>query len=266
MMEIIRDINPKIAINIMYDGAKYCGWQVQKNSLSVQQKMQDALESLLGFRPDICGCSRTDSGVHANNYICHISSENVNIPVEKLADALNMHLHKSGIAVKSAKMADADFHARYSCVKKEYIYKIWNARYSNPFLEGKSWYFPYCRINEEELAFIGEEFKGTHDFKAFMSKGSKITDDTVRTIEYFNVRREGELVCISVCADGFLYNMVRIMVGTFAAACMGKIKKGDITDIINSHVRSNAGDTAPACGLYLNRIFYDNQYSYITTN
>ena len=260
MNEVVKnDSFSKIALNIMYDGSKYCGWQVQKNALSVQQRLQDALENLLGFRPDVSGCSRTDAGVHANNYVCHISSENTCIPTERLANALNARLHGSGISVKSAKMTDADFHARYCCEKKEYIYKIWNAPYSNPFLEGKSWFFPYP-IKENELDFVGKEFCGTHDFKAFMSNGSKITDDTVRTIEYFKTERTGNLVTISVCADGFLYNMVRIMVGTFALACAGKIKKGDIADIISSHNRHFAGDTAPACGLYLNRVFYGGKY------
>ncbi len=266
MTEIIRDEHPKIALTIMYDGGKYCGWQVQKNALSVQEKMQDTLEKVLGFRPDICGCSRTDSGVHANNYVCHISSENVLIPSSRLADALNAHLHSSGIAVKSAVTVDADFHARYSCLKKEYVYKIWNAKYSNPFLEGKSWYFPYVNIDTEALEFVGREFAGTHNFKAFMSKGSKITEDTVRTVDYFNVKRDGNLVTVSVCADGFLYNMVRIMVGTYASACMGRIKEGQITEIINSLNRANAGDTAPACGLYLSRVFYEDKYTGIQSD
>ena len=246
---------PKIALTITYNGSNFCGWQVQKNAVSVQQTMQDALEMTLGFRPDLCGCSRTDSGVHANNYVCHLSAENVGIEPERLARALNSRLHGTGIAVKSAEYKEPSFHARYSCVKKEYVYKIWNAPYENPFLCGLAWHFPY-KINERELDFVGEEFAGTHDFTAFMSKGSKITDDTVRTVEYFKTVRSGDLVEIYVCADGFLYNMVRIMVGTFILASAGKIEKGGISAIINSKDRSEAGDTAPAHGLYLNRVFY----------
>ena len=245
----------RIAVTIMYDGTKYCGWQVQKNALSVQQRMQDALEMLLGFRPDISGCSRTDAGVHANNYVFHMSSDGVSVPSERLPQALNAHLHGSSIAVKRAVNVPADFHARYSCIKKEYIYKIWNAPYLNPFYEGYAWHYPY-EIDIDALSFVGEEFCGTHDFRAFMSKGSKITDDTVRTVEYFDVSRQDELVTVRVCADGFLYNMVRIMVGTYVSACAGKLGKGDISKIILNGKRSGAGDTAPACGLYLNRIVY----------
>lgn len=253
----------KYALTITYDGAKYCGWQVQKNAPSVQAKMQDALEKLLGFRPDVSGVSRTDSGVHANNYVCHISSENIKIPPERFAFALNAQLRGSGISVKNTVFADADFHARYSCVKKEYVYKIWNAPYSNPFYEGRCWFFPY-RIDEEKLSFVGEEFAGTHDFRAFMSKGSKITDDTVRTVDYFRVARQGEMITVSVCADGFLYNMVRIMVGTLISASQGHLKPGDVASIIEGRRRSLAGDTAPACGLYLNSIFYAGEYRHIT--
>lgn len=253
----------KYALNIMYDGAKYCGWQVQKNAPSVQQKIQDALENLLGFRPDVSGVSRTDSGVHANNYVCHISADGIKIPPERLSSALNARLHGSGISAKNAYFVGDDFHARYSCIKKEYVYKIWNAPYSNPFLEGRAWFFPY-RIDETALSFVGDELCGTHDFTAFMSKGSKITDDTVRTVEYFNISRSGGLVTVSVCADGFLYNMVRIMVGTLVSASQGHIGKGGISKIIESRNRSNAGDTAPACGLYLNSIFYGEPYSHVS--
>ena len=262
MTEIVNN-SGRIAINIMYDGMKYCGWQVQKNAVSVQSRMQDALEELLGFRTDVSGVSRTDSGVHANNYVCHISAEGVNIPPERLANALNAHLHGSGIAVKNAVFTDNDFHARYSCIKKEYVYKIWNAPYMNPFYEVMEMFFPY-KIDETRLAFLEDEFVGSHDFTAFMSKGSKITDDTVRTVEYFKYEREGDLLNIYVCADGFLYNMVRIMAGTFIAAHRTQIKPGDVTKALADKNRGAVGDTAPAEGLYLNRIWYSEPYEHIS--
>lgn len=249
----------RIAVSITYDGSAYCGWQVQKNALSVQQKMQDALQLLLGFRPDISGCSRTDAGVHANHYVFHLDAAGVSVPAERLPAALNARLHGSGIAVKTAVNVPADFHARYSCLGKEYIYRLWNAPYMNPFWEGRAWFFPY-RLDTDALTFVGEEFCGTHDFRAFMSKGSKITEDTVRTVEYFRAERTDELVMIAVRADGFLYNMVRIMVGTYALAAAGKLKKGDVAHILTACDRSLAGDTAPAHGLYLNRVFYPEEY------
>lgn len=251
----------KIALTLLFDGGAFHGWQVQQNAYTVQSAVQDALESVLGFRPDVTGCSRTDSGVHANEYVCHIDDAGVTLPISAFIPALNTAFMRgrrtSGkIAVKEAVPKQDDFHARYSCLAKEYIYKIWNARYSNPFLNGLALYYPK-KINLAELAFLGEEFRGEHDFSAFMSKGSKITEDTVRTVYDFTVTREGDLVTLAVTADGFLYNMVRIMTGTFLAAAAGNLRKGELTKIIKSKDRSLAGDTAPAHGLYLNRVFYE---------
>ena len=121
--------NKKIALSLMYDGGKFHGWQVQQNAKSVQSALQDALEAVLSFRPDVCGCSRTDAGVHANNYVCHMSRENVSVPTSSLPKALNFHLKSSGLCVKSAEEKDENFHARYSCLGKEYIYKIWNNQF-----------------------------------------------------------------------------------------------------------------------------------------
>ena len=245
----------KLALTIMYDGTRFHGWQVQNNARSVQGTLQDALENVLGFRPDVTGVSRTDAGVHANNYVCHILRENVTIAPERLCAALTFHLKGSGIAVKNVKAMDADFHARYSCTAKEYVYKIWNARYMNPFLENRAMFYP-GELDIEKLRFCEREFLGTHDFRAFMTKGSKNEDNTVRTVKYFNVERHNELVTISVCADGFLYNMVRIMVGTYLDLARKKETEGALRRIIDSCERKNAGDTAPANGLYLNKIFY----------
>ncbi len=250
-----RNSGEKIALTIMYDGTHFHGWQVQNNAKSVQGTLQDALEAVLGFRPDVSGVSRTDSGVHANNYVCHILKEGVNIPPERLKAALNSHLRDSGIAVKGAENKQADFHARYSCVGKEYIYKIWNERYMNPFLKDKAMFYP-MEIDIEKMHFAEKEFVGTHDFRAFMTKGSKNEDNTVRTVKYFNVSKEDGLITISVCADGFLYNMVRIMVGTYIDLARKGASEGAIREIIESCDRKNAGDTAPAQGLYLNKIFY----------
>ena len=255
-MTQLENTNPgRIALTITYDGSFFHGWQVQNNAKSVQGSLQDALESVVGFRPDVSGVSRTDSGVHANNYVCHISADGISIPAERLSAALNSRLRDSGIAVKSAQIKDADFHARYSCKKKEYVYKIWNAKYMNPFLKDRAMFYP-IDIDIEKMRFAEREFVGTHDFRAFMTKGSKNEDNTVRTVEYFNVTRQDELVEISVCADGFLYNMVRIMVGTYIDLARRGASEGAVKEIIDSCDRKNAGDTAPAEGLYLNRIFY----------
>lgn len=255
MEENIRD-GEKIVLELMYDGSSFCGWQVQKNAPSVQSRVQDALENVLSFRPDVCGCSRTDSGVHANEYVCHILKEGVNIQPERLAAALNSHLRESSVAVKAAYEKESGFHARYSCTGKEYIYKIWNERYMNPFLNGRAMHCPK-KIDVESMSFFAEELCGKHDFRAFMTKGSKNESNTVRTVKYFKAEKEDGLLTLSVCADGFLYNMVRIIVGTYISLSAKGEKKGSLAEIINSLERERAGDTAPAHGLYLNRVFYD---------
>ena len=259
MNKNVNDGFDNIAIKIMYDGSRFHGWQVQKNARSVQSAMQDALEACLGFRPDVCGCSRTDAGVHANSYVCHISSEKVCIPAEKLPDALNSRLRGSGIAVCGARNVGSSFHARYSCIGKEYIYKIWNAPYVNPFLEGKAMFYP-MKTDFERFSYLCSEFCGTNDYRAFMSKGSKNEENTVRTVTDFNVARDGNLVTVSVSADGFLYNMVRIMVGTYLEAIRKNATRGYVRDVIEVRARKNAGDTAPAHGLYLNRVFYGDDF------
>lgn len=246
----------KIALTIMYDGTRFHGWQVQNNARSVQGSLQDSLEAVLGTRPDVTGVSRTDAGVHANNYVCHIAADGIKIPSERLVAALNSHLRDSGIAVKHAEIKASDFHARYSCSAKEYVYKIWNAKYMNPFLKDKAMFYP-MEIDVQKMRFAEKEFVGTHDFRSFMTRGSKNEDNTVRTVKYFNVIKENELITISVCADGFLYNMVRIMVGTYIDLARQGADEGSVRKIIDSCDRKFAGDTAPACGLYLNKIFYE---------
>ncbi len=245
----------KLAISLMYDGSRFHGWQVQKNALSVQSTLQDAIEKVTGFRPDVSGCSRTDAGVHACDYVCHIGSDGISIKPEKLAKALNAHLRDSGIAVKGVAEKGVDFHARYSCQGKEYVYKIWNAPYMNPFLSGKAMFYP-IPIDIEKMRYAETEYVGMHDFRSFMTKGSKNEDNTVRTVKYFNVERHDELIQISVCADGFLYNMVRIMVGTYIDLARRGECEGAVRRIIDACDRKYAGDTAPAEGLYLNRVFY----------
>ena len=249
------DEDGKIALELFFDGGRYCGWQVQHNAVSVQQRLQDALEAALGFRPDVCGCSRTDAGVHANSYVCHIDAKGVTIPLGKLPLAVNAHLRGEGIVVKKAAAADKDFHARYSCAGKEYVYLLWNAPYDNPFLRGRCFHYPIA-VDETKLDFFGAELVGRHDFKSFMAKGSKIVEDTVRTVYDFSVTRENELLTLRVSADGFLYNMVRIITGTYLAAAAGRYGKGDISRVIRAKDRRAAGDTAPACGLYLNKVYY----------
>ena len=242
----------KLLIEIKYDGSSYHGWQVQKNALTVQEVFQDAVEKVFSQRLDVKGCSRTDSGVHANSYFLTVDTD-MDISDYGVVMALNTHLPKDICAV-SCKEAEPDFHPRYSCRSKQYVYKIYNGEIRNPFYADYAYHYKYNidadYLNEEAQAFVG-----TYDYSGFCSAKSDV-EDTVRTVYSFKVYREGDMVFFEVEADGFLYNMVRIMVGTLLFISQGKIKSGQLNDIIHSKNRALAGKTAPPQGLYLNKVNY----------
>ena len=241
-----------LLLTISFDGSAYHGWQVQENAVTVQETLQDALEQICSRRDNVVGCSRTDSGVHANMYCCNIRTES-NIECKRLVGALNAVLPRD-IAALDCREVDYDFHARYDCKSKEYIYKIWNSPNKNPFLYNYSLHYKYP-IDEKFLNEQAKAFIGTHYFDAFCAAGSSV-EDTKRTVLNASVEREGDMIIFRVEADGFLYNMVRIMTGTLIDISRGKIPAGSIGKIILSRSRENAGYTAPAHGLYLNRIHY----------
>lgn len=241
-----------LLITIKYDGSAYHGWQVQKNALTVQEVFQNAVEKVFLSRLDVKGCSRTDTGVHANMYCVSIKTD-MDIAPYGIIMALNSNLPRD-IAVVDCREVDDDFHPRYSCKSKEYIYKIYNGRIRNPF--DADYALHYNRpidaeyLNREAQAFVGE-----YDYLGFCSANSDV-EDTVRDVKSFSVWREGDYVYFKVEADGFLYNMVRIMVGTLLFVNEGKIKEGELKDVILSKDRKRAGKTASPNGLYLNKINY----------
>lgn len=242
-----------LLLTIAFDGTNYHGWQVQKNAITVQEVLQRAINKIVGHTVDVKGSSRTDSGVHANMFYVSFKTYS-DIETERLLFALNMYLPRD-IAVKACEEADADFHARYSAVAKQYVYKIWNSKVRNPFLERYSLHYRYP-IDVEVLDRAAKGFLGTHDFASFCSIRTD-TPDTVRTVRRSEVVRNGELVEFIVEADGFLFNMVRIMVGTLLFVAQGKIAADDIRKIILLKDRTKAGPTAPAHGLFLNKVFYE---------
>lgn len=242
----------RFLLTIQYDGTNYHGWQVQKNALTVQEVVQNAIEKVFGERLDVIGCSRTDSGVHANNY-CLSFDTDMNISPSNVILALNGFLPKD-VAVKKCREVSPDFHPRYSVKDKEYLYKINNAEVRDAFLANYSYYY-HRKIDAEYLDREAKAFIGTHDFIGFCSSKTDV-EGTVRTVKAFDVWREGDMVYFKVSADGFLYNMVRIMVGTLLFVNEGKIKQGELVDVISSKDRKRAGKTAQPQGLYLNKINY----------
>ncbi len=248
-----------ILLSLAYDGRAYHGWQIQNNADTVQARIQDALTQVLGTAPPIKGCSRTDSGVHARMF-CVSFSTDAKIPCERFIPALNVKLPRD-IAVTACREVPEDFHARYDCKGKRYSYEIWNSPVKNPFLDRLATRWPYP-LDAESMKKNGLPLLGTHDFSALCAAGSSVDPrdpdaDTVRTITEFDVRRQGDMVYITVAADGFLYNMVRIIAGTLLDMEAGRIDCGSMGEIIDSGDRSRAGHTAPPDGLYLDEVFYN---------
>ena len=237
---------------LRYNGTNFHGWQIQPNGNTVQQELCNAFKNISGKDENIIGCSRTDAGVHANMFCCNVRTE-CGVPTEKIPDALNFYLPPE-ISVYDCKEVDYDFHARYDSKGKEYVYLIYNGRYRNPFYEDKAMFYPY-ELDAEMLETQAKAFIGTHDFSAFCSAGTDV-QDKVREIYDCSVSRDGDLVEIKVSGNGFLYNMVRIIVGTLLDIQRGRIEKGTIQEILESKNRDNAGVTAEACGLYLNKVYY----------
>ncbi|MEG2016120.1 MAG: tRNA pseudouridine(38-40) synthase TruA [Oscillospiraceae bacterium] len=244
-----------LLLTLRFDGSEYHGWQVQQNASTVQQTVQDCIENILQKREQIIGCSRTDAGVHANMYCCNVKTDN-HIPCENFKAALNATLPYD-IAVMDCKEVAQDFHARYDCKSKQYIYKIYNAQVKDPFLHGYALHYKYP-LEAEMLDKQAKDFVGTYDFAGFCSSNCSVKT-TIRTVKKASVNRIGDMVIFTVEADGFLYNMVRIMVGTLLDISQGKIEQGIIKDIIESKNRNRAGVTAPPCGLYLNRVDYGSE-------
>ncbi len=242
-----------LLLTISYVGTDYHGWQIQENALTVQEVFQKALFAVTGLSEDIKACSRTDTGVHAREFCVSLLTES-KIPPERLAAALNHGLPRD-IAVKSCKAVPLDFHARYSCKGKEYTYEIWNHPVREPFLEGRALHYWYP-IDEALLDRAAKYYLGSHDFSSFCTLDSRERGDLTRTVTEAKVERRGDLVVFTVAADGFLYNMVRIMTGTLLRVQQGKLSPEDIPGILAAEDRRAAGPTAPACGLYLNRVFY----------
>lgn len=243
---------PNFVLKLQYNGSRYHGWQMQNNALSIQSCVENAVMRVFGSKLTVYGCSRTDAGVHANEYYCNFRTEK-NLPCKAVVNAVNAYL-PFDIVVLDCFEARDDFHSRYDCVSKEYVYKIWNSPLRNPFCVGTAYHYKY-KLNETLLDKASKDFIGTYDYSAFCSSGSSVKS-TVRTVMNASVERQGDEVVFSVEADGFLYNMVRIMTGTLININEGKIKPDEIKNIILSGNRQSAGVTAPPCGLFLNKVKY----------
>jgi len=246
----------RIMLTLRYDGTAYHGWQVQPNGVTVQQTLQDAIEAVTGVRSGVIGCSRTDAGVHADMFCCTFDTDSP-LRGDKLCCALNYHLPRDVSVYAAAEVAE-DFHPRYMAGGKRYVYRIWNGPQRHPMWE------PYA-IHQRKVLDVdllnraAADFVGTHDFAAFCGADSDLQGDSIRTIRSCTVTRQGDLVLLAVEGDGFLYNMVRIMVGTLLEIAAGRMTPDCIPAILDSGDRTLAGPTAPAKALCLERVFYTEE-------
>jgi tRNA pseudouridine38-40 synthase len=242
-----------IALRLRYDGTHYHGWQEQKKDVTIASAVQNALGKICGHPVKVVGCGRTDAGVHAERYCANFKTD-ARIPADRLPLALNALL-PSDIAAVAAIDAEPEFNAILSCIKKEYTYRIYNARIRDPFYADRAWFYP-VKLDVSAMSDAASYFVGTHDFKAVRSVGTE-TKTTVRTVYWYEVEQKDKLIELRVCADGFLYNMARAMAGTLIYVSEGKIGAADIPRLLETGDRRLTGPTVPACGLYLTRIWYD---------
>lgn len=241
-----------IVVKIAYDGTNYHGFQIQDNVPTVFAAFQDALIKILGHSTDIKGCSRTDSGVHAKCFVLSFNTDK-ELNLGKFPLAMNANL-PDDIRVLSAQKAPDGFHARYDSKGKEYTYYILNSHIDNPFLK-KYYYKVPANLNVEKMNEAAQYFVGTHDFRSFMARKSKI-EDCKRCVYSAKVEKHGNLITYKVSANGYLYNMVRIMVGTLIDVGKEIYPPEKVKDIILAENRNEAGSTVPPQGLFLTDVFY----------
>jgi tRNA pseudouridine38-40 synthase len=242
-----------IKLTIEYEGTMYAGWQRQKNAVTVQEKLEEAIKRVTSEDIETIGSSRTDAGVHARGFAANFLT-NSNIPASSFREALNSKLPKDIVILQSNEV-EPDFHARYSCVGKQYSYTILN-RVQPSALERNYVYHYKRQLDFGAIQKACGYFIGKHDYAAFRSTGSSVKTSE-RTVHKAWLEKHGEKIIFYVEADGFLYNMVRIMVGTLINVGIGKIFPEEIAEIIKSKDRDRAGNTAPASGLCLEAVYYN---------
>lgn len=232
---------------VAYDGTDYHGWQFQPGVPTIEGELNKALRELLGEEVSVIGASRTDSGVHA---LCNaaVFDTDTKIPAEKLSYALNQRLPED-IKIQRSMEVVSDFHPRHCKSRKTYEYRILNCEFPLPNKRRYS-HFTYVHLDVEKMQKAADYLVGEHDFKSFCAAGA-VTETTIRTIYTLLVERQEKEIIIRVCGNGFLYNMVRIIVGTLIEVGRGSYAPERVKDILESKDRTAAGPTAPACGLTL---------------
>ena len=242
----------RVFLKIEYDGTNYCGWQIQPNGITVQEVLEKAISTLTGEDVSVTGSGRTDSGVHAEGQVAHFDTSS-SIPAEKFTHALNGIL-PSDVKIRESYQVCDNLHARFSAKRKTYSYRVYTSEQPRPL---KDRYFARVgyKLDVDKMNEASQKFVGKHDFGCFLASGSAVKD-TVREIYSAEVKSFGDEVIFTVCGNGFLYNMVRIMMGTLVKVGIGKLSPEDIPSLLKSGNRTNAGVTMPPNGLTLVSVEY----------
>lgn len=243
----------RIKLTIAYDGTNYCGWQIQPNGITVEEVINKALQKLTGEPILVIGASRTDSGVHAMGNVAVFDSETT-IPPEKIAVALNQRLPDDIVITKSEEVP-LDFHPRYCDCSKTYEYHIINTRIPIPTKRLTNYFVSYD-LNIDHMKEAASYLVGEHDFVSFCNVRTDV-ENTVRTITALDILTNGNEITIRITGNGFLYNMVRIIVGTLIRVGRGYYEPMKVKEILEAKDRKAAGVTAPAHGLVLMEIYYN---------
>lgn len=242
----------RIRLVVAYDGTNYCGWQIQPNGITVEEVLNRTICKMTGEAIAVIGASRTDSGVHALGNVAVFDTEST-IPPERFSYALNQRL-PDDIVIVSSDEVPADWHPRYRNCEKTYEYHILNTRIPVPTKRLTN-YFVSFPLDEKKMQQAAEYLKGEHDFVSFCNVRTDV-EDTVRTITALDVLRDGEEITVRITGNGFLYNMVRIIVGTLIRVGRGFYEPEQVREILEAKNRKAAGVTAPPQGLMLVRIDY----------
>ena len=240
-------------MTLAYDGTCYHGWQRQHNGITIQEVLEDVLSNVFKTNIVVTGCSRTDAGVHAKTYVCKFSGETT-IPAEKIPFVMNTMLPPD-IRVYKCEIVGADFNARFNTVSKAYEYTIVNKPFADPIRRCFAWHYP-VKLDVKKMKTAAALMCGKRDFASFCASGSCVKS-TVRNLYELTVKEENDIITIRAAADGFLYNMVRIIVGTLVYVGNGKLSVSDIEELIESKDRRLMGITAPPQGLSLVEVNYD---------
>ena len=242
----------RIKLTVAYDGTDYCGWQIQKNGVTVEEVLNRALSRLIGDRVTVIGASRTDAGVHAQGNVAVFDTD-TRIPAERIAYAVNALLPEDVVVVSSGEVP-AGWHPRKCVSVKTYEYRILNREFPDPVRRRDTYFVPF-QLDLDRMRQAAEYLKGEHDFKSFCSAQTTV-EDTVRTIYALDIRKEEDFITILVRGNGFLYNMVRIIAGTLAGVGRGYFEPRDEARMLEEKDRTKAGVSAPPQGLTLVGIEY----------